>query len=61
MRQGICCLLGLLYFRMMSACAASTEEAPEEETATAEMPAERTAEAEEPEIPVGQERALSGC
>lgn len=47
MRQGICCLLGLLCFLMMSACAASTEEAPEEETATAEMPAERF-----PELPV---------
>lgn len=47
MRQGICCLLGLLCFLMMSACAAPTEELPEEETATAEMPAERF-----PELPV---------
>lgn len=51
-------MLGLLCFLMMSACAAPTEELPEEETATAEMPPERTAEAEEPETPAGQERAL---
>lgn len=50
MRQGICCLLGLLCFLMMSACAAPTEELPEEETATAEMPPELAERF--PELPV---------
>ena len=50
MRQGICCLLGLWCFLMRSACDASAEEAPEEETATAEMPAELAERF--PELPV---------